>query len=106
MRFSRNYVNASCTVTRAGILTGQQPERHGFRPDAIGISPELLTLPESLQQAGYHTYHIGKWHLGYHSRLAWPTRQGYDHFFGFLAQNLLGGRKDGAWTFRMPTRGR
>ncbi len=103
VRFTRNYVNASCTVTRAGILTGMQPEIHGFRPDALGISPEVVTLPEILQQAGYSTHHIGKWHLGYLSRLAWPTNQGFDTFFGFLAQNVLKGRRDGKWLVRNPT---
>lgn len=102
-RFTRNYVNASCTVTRAGILTGMQPELHGFRPDALGISPEVVTLPETLQQAGYSTHHIGKWHLGFLPRLAWPTQQGFETFFGFLAQNVLKGRRNGQWLLRNPT---
>lgn len=102
-RFTRNYVNSSCTVTRAGIMLGVQPELHGFRPDAIGISPEAITLAETLQRAGYSTHHIGKWHLGFLSKLAWPTRQGFDSSFGFLAQNLLRGRRDGKWLIRHPT---
>ena len=102
-RFTRNYVNSSCTVTRAGIMLGMQPEVHGFRADAIGISPEAITLPETLRLAGYSTHHIGKWHLGFLSKLAWPTRQGFDSSFGFLSQNLLRGRRDGKWLIRHPT---
>ena len=37
-----------------------------------------------------------KWHLGYASRLAWPNRQGFDSFFGFLNQFLLRGYADPA----------
>jgi len=102
-RFTRNYVNSSCTVTRAGIMLGMQPELHGFRPDAIGISPEAITLPETLRLAGYSTHHIGKWHLGFLSKLAWPTRQGFDSSFGFLSQSLLRRRHDGKWLIKRPT---
>jgi arylsulfatase A-like enzyme len=91
VRFTRHYVDSTCSATRAGILTGQPPAALGFRPDALGLSPELLTLPEVLRDAGYSTHHVGKWHLGYASRLAWPTRQGFDSFFGFLNQFVLRG---------------
>jgi arylsulfatase A-like enzyme len=103
VRFTRNYVDSTCTVTRAGMLTGVDPSVNGFRPDALGISPEVMTLPESLRAAGYSTHHIGKWHLGYLSRLAWPTEQGFDTFFGFLAQHLLRGPRNGEWVFGTPT---
>ena len=89
VRFTRNYVNSSCTVTRAGILLGVQPGSHGFRPDAMGYSPEAITLLETLREAGYSTHLIGKWHVGFLSKLAWPTQQGFDTFFGFLAQRPL-----------------
>jgi hypothetical protein len=89
-RFTRNYVNSSCTVMRAGIMLGMQPEVHGFRADAIGISPEAITLPETLRLAGYSTHHIGKWHLGFLSKLAWPTRQGFDSSFVFCRRTFCG----------------
>lgn len=103
VRFTRNYVNSTCTATRAGIMTGQEPPVNGFRVDALGISPEVTTLAESLQSAGYSTHHIGKWHLGYESRLSWPTQQGFDSFFGFLGQQLLRGMVHGKFETRMPT---
>lgn len=95
IRFTRNYVNASCTVSRVGMLTGLQPSTLGFRPDGLGIDPGIVTLPESLQAAGYSTHLIGKWHVGTYSQQAWPTEQGYDSFFGFLSQYALGGRHGG-----------
>jgi arylsulfatase A-like enzyme len=91
IRFTRNYTDSTCTVTRVGILTGTEPAARGFRPVKIGISPEVVTLPEVLKRAGYSTHHIGKWHLGYASELAWPLAQGFDTFFGFLDQSLLAG---------------
>lgn len=89
--FDRNYVDSTCSATRAGILTGRPPVASGFRPSGLGISPETETLPEALKSLGYSTHHIGKWHLGYASRLAWPTAQGFDTFFGFLNQFVLRG---------------
>ncbi|MEE4145294.1 MAG: sulfatase-like hydrolase/transferase [Halieaceae bacterium] len=91
IRFTRHYTDATCTVTRVGILTGTEPAAHGFRPVKTGISPEVVTLPEVLKRSGYSTHHIGKWHLGYASELAWPLAQGFDTFFGFLDQSLLAG---------------
>ncbi len=91
IRFTRNYTDSTCTVTRVGILTGTDPAAHGFRPMKIGISPEVVTLPEVLRNSGYSTHHIGKWHLGFATELAWPLAQGFDTFFGFLDQALLAG---------------
>ena len=104
IRFTRNYTDATCTVTRVGILTGTEPAAHGFRPVNIGISPEVITLPETLKRSGYSTHHIGKWHLGYASKLAWPLAQGFDTFFGFLDQSLLAGpHPPSGFNFGRPT---
>ena len=104
VRFTRHYTDSTCTASRIGIMTGMSPAKQGFRPDNLGLSPELSTLSEMLQEAGYSTHHIGKWHIGFASKLAWPKAQGFDSFFGFLNQFLL---KDphqaGAWTMAKPT---
>jgi arylsulfatase A-like enzyme len=42
-----------------------------------GLPASELTVAEVLQQAGYHTVHIGKWHLG-RSEASRPTAQGFD----------------------------
>ena len=104
VRFTRNYVDSTCAATRAGILTGQYPASLGFRAAGRGISPEIKTLPSLLQEAGYHTRHIGKWHLGFTNKEAWPLQQGYEEFFGFLDQSLLrGGRNKEGFKLRRPT---
>lgn len=101
--YSRHYTDATCSVTRVGILTGQPPAVHGFRTTARGLSPEVETLPDGLRRAGYATHHVGKWHIGHASRLAWPTAQGFDGFFGFLDQHFLRAPSTaGQWTLAKP----
>ena len=41
-----------------------------------GLPPEEITIAETLKDNGYHTVHIGKWHLGYGDR--GPNNQGFD----------------------------
>ncbi|MFT5709793.1 MAG: arylsulfatase A-like enzyme [Halioglobus sp.] len=104
VRFTRHYVDSTCSPTRVGILTGAEPIKQGFTPAGRGISPELVTLPEALQTAGYMTHHIGKWHVGHTTKLAWPNQQGFDTFFGFLNQFLLRGpQQDGEFNYKRPT---
>jgi len=45
--------------------------------DFQGLPTEEITLAESLQARGYHTVHIGKWHLGRESGMA-AHEQGFD----------------------------
>ena len=35
-------------------------------------------MAETLREAGYHTMHIGKWHLGRERKACWPRDQGFD----------------------------
>lgn len=94
MRFTRHYAAQVCSPARAALLTGFDPERLGFFPNASGISSDIITMPEYLQSKGYTTWHIGKWHLGDKQRSAWPDQQGFDHWFGFLNQWRLAGVKE------------
>jgi len=45
--------------------------------EQMGMPTEEVTLAETLKGAGYHTVHIGKWHLGRENGMA-PKDQGFD----------------------------
>jgi arylsulfatase A-like enzyme len=91
VRFTRGYATASvCSPSRAGLLSGQYQQRHGFEHLAPsgrasgghGLAPEQRLLPEALKAGGYRTAAIGKWHLGSTAERL-PTSRGFDTFFGF-----------------------
>lgn len=95
VRFTRHYGSQVCSPARAALLTGLFPERMGFMASGPGISTDIVTMPERLQQEGYSTWHIGKWHIGELHRQSWPDYQGFDHWFGFLNQWRLAGVQSG-----------
>jgi len=74
MRFDNCYVtNSICGPCRATILTGKYSHLNGFRMNGDRFDGSQQTFPKLLQQAGYQTALIGKWHLS-----SDPT--GFDHW--------------------------
>ena len=58
----------NCSPARAGLLTGRTPYRVGVYDVIQGaanmrLREEEVTIAELLKDAGYDTYHVGKWHL-------------------------------------------
>jgi arylsulfatase A-like enzyme len=105
MQFMNAYAAAPlCSPTRASIITGNNPSRinltehlHGYTPAGPkqklitpkienGLPPELITIPEALNAAGYVTGHFGKWHLG--SGPSSPAAQGFQFVYGGGAEGL------------------
>lgn len=88
LRMTSAYAQPSSSPTRATILTGQLPVRHGvLRPTVYGEEGgigSLDTLPKLLKKNGYVTQAIGKWHLGENTD-SHPQNVGFDDFYGFLS---------------------
>ena len=77
----------SCSPSRASIMTGQNPLHHGIlRPPMYnepGGLDGMVTLAGILQQLGYYTQGIGKWHMG-ENEGSMPQNVGFDDYYGFL----------------------
>lgn len=97
MRFEQGYAACQvCSPSRASIMLGKAPPRHGItnyiggksgldygRNDPVmpaayvrSLPAEDTTLAEALRKAGYTTFYAGKWHLG--DQGSWPEDHGFD----------------------------
>ena len=74
VRFTNSFVaNSLSGPSRACMLTGKHSHANGFTDNTKRFDGSQQTFPKLLQQAGYQTAMIGKWHL-----VSMPT--GFDYW--------------------------
>jgi arylsulfatase A-like enzyme len=74
---------ALCSPSRATILTGQYMHSHGVVDNNKPSKEGAIYFPSYLQQAGYETAFVGKWHMGGHHDDPQP---GFDYWLSFAGQ--------------------
>lgn len=72
-----------CSPSRASILTGLYTFRHRVIDNQRAVPEGTLFFPQYLQQVGYKTGFIGKWHMGHAND---DPRPGFDYWFSFKGQ--------------------
>ncbi len=76
---------ALCSPSRASILTGQYAHTHRVVDNDAAMPPDLKFFPQYLQQAGYQTAFMGKWHMGHADDMPQP---GFDYWLSFRGQGV------------------
>ena len=91
MKLTSFYATPVCSVSRAQMMTGCYGARISvpgvyFPGQSVGLNPSEITVAERLNEKGYATQMVGKWHLGDQPEFL-PTRQGFDHYYGIPYSN-------------------
>ena len=76
---------ALCSPSRASILTGQYAHTHTVVDNEAPLPKNLHFFPEYLQQKGYQTAFLGKWHMGNADDMPQP---GFDYWVSFRGQGV------------------
>jgi arylsulfatase A-like enzyme len=101
LTYTNMHTTALCSPTRSCLLTGRNHTSNGMAciseaavgfPNANGHIPfENATVAEVLNESGFNTYMLGKWHLCAEdemnmasSKRNWPVGRGFERFYGFL----------------------
>ena len=92
VRFTNGYANHPvCSPSRAGLMSGMYQHRFGFERNSgperyaaanFGVPRRIPLLSEKLDEAGYATGMIGKWHIGFREGLT-PHERGFDFSYVF-----------------------
>ncbi len=101
LTYTNFHTTALCSPTRSCLLTGRNHTTNGMAciteaasgfPNANGHVPfECASIAEVLNDQGWNTYAVGKWHLTAEdemnlasSKRQWPLGRGFERFYGFL----------------------
>ena len=83
-RFANMFVTTSlCSPSRASFLSGLYASAHGVVNNFTDYPGDLPSFPRRLQDAGYHTAYVGKWHMGEDDD---SPRPGFDHWASHRGQ--------------------
>ena len=108
MRYTNFYVSPTCSVSRSMLLSGTDNHVAGLgsmgeltAPNQVGkpgyegvLNKRVATVAELLHDNGYHTYMVGKWHLGMKPDEI-PHARGFERDFSTLVGG--GSHFDDAW---------
>jgi arylsulfatase len=97
VRFTNFYTHASSSPTRSMLLSGVDTHLNGLgnmdewtAPNQTGVpgyegylNNRVVTMPQLLKAAGYHTYMVGKWHMGKAPDQI-PAARGFERDFSLL----------------------
>jgi arylsulfatase len=97
VRFTNFYTHASSSPTRSMLLTGVDTHLNGLgnmdewtAPNQWGLdgyegylNNRVATVPQLLKNSGYHTYMVGKWHMGKTPEQI-PAARGFERDFSLL----------------------
>ena len=82
--FENMFVTTSlCSPSRASFLSGLYAHSHGVVNNFTDYPVDLAGYPRRLQEAGYHTAYIGKWHMGEQDD---QKRPGFDYWITHKGQ--------------------
>ena len=103
-RFTNFHVSATCSPTRAALMSGKAPFKVGVTHTVVErerLTLDTPTIAEVLKTAGYDTGIFGKWHLGDADPYQ-PDRRGFDEVFihgaGGIGQSHAGDQSDAPGT--------
>jgi len=84
VHFQNAFVStALCSPSRASILTGQYAHTHKVVDNQAPLPVGLTFFPQYLQNEGYQTAFIGKWHMGNTDDM---PQKGFDYWLSFRGQ--------------------
>ena len=97
IHFTNFHVGAACSPTRTMLMTGVDNHLAGLgnmleiqadnqfgKPGYEGhLNDSVVTVATLLRDSGYHTYMVGKWHLG-HTKESIPYARGFEHSFALM----------------------
>ncbi|MBO6935048.1 MAG: sulfatase-like hydrolase/transferase [Deltaproteobacteria bacterium] len=94
IRFDQAFANASWTrPSFASILSGRLPTNHGVMGKADSLPDEIVTLPEAMQEAGYHTRGLV---TNFNVAPYYNFQQGFDHYEFLEPDHVLGADDSGS----------